>query len=636
VSVSNFQSIAVSTSAQNIEFIQCLLQLSQSDQNQQIVVLNKDTGSLAIQSEKTATTAWVVFASLEKGTIKRREIIVVVSDAALKVLSGTLHKLDKKDAYSKFEHRRMRHLEKQVQGYSVAAAAAAPSAAAASASAASAVVEPYLVIPAQNALLSLFLESAIRSLIEDVSQKAAAISPGIELDQVVVDHVTNIILEFNELHKTTPEDAKVFVQELMQFAMANKAACQATVARTGHNLYIKAFNAERDDVINNFDGDEDNAIDHSSDEGEDPYTLFFEYSFKTEHRDPLKAYHWCHRAVQYNRDGSIYAHLTKKKLRNPDQPLGQDLGVGKGTNKVVSLAVRIDQIEAEPLASSGSVGPLEDEVYRLKTFKDIKGVLKFRYGVTYAVINHSEPDQFLEKDRMLTNYCNQGTLDEEIGRRTLSDADRAFCVKQLVEILFQIHERGWVYRDLKPQNIFLHRTEEGVLELTLGDLSSACLLDCSAGPEGSEDNRCFFESTPHYAPPELIEIINRHKHFDLTRESTEAMQSEVMTTNRHGLDLWALACILWEMYEPTELPWLNTFQASASVKGYTEAQSIERMVTHMIETKLRPLPFDDNNKRHRIIKSLMDIDPEKRLPLRDLRMQLDDLENVRRAPASSS
>jgi len=609
MSVSSSQSVPVSVSAQNVELIQ---QLSKPDQNEQIVVLNKDTGSLEIQSEKTSDVAWVVFVSLDRGAIKKREIVEVVSDAALKALGSTLEALEEKEAHSEFEQRRMKHLEKQAQGSSAAAASAS----------ASAVAEQYLVIPAQNALLTLFLESAIGTLSEDVAPKAAAdLSETEELDQSIVNDVVTIILAYNELQKTSPEGAKRFVQEIMRFAMANKVACQATVARTGRNLYIKAFNAERYGIEGSSDADKD----------------VYNYLFVTEHKEPLKAYHWCHRAVQYNSDGSIYMHLTKKmnikkpKHQNPYQPLGKDLRVGRGTSKEVSLALRIDKI-GEILASAGSLEPLINESCRLTKFKDVEGVLKYYHGVTYIAYDPNNPELFVKKYRMLTNYCNHGTLRQAIEQKTLSDVDKASCAKQLVEILTPIHDRKWIHRDLKPQNIFLHRTEEGVLKVTLGDFGGAFRSD---DPQSSKGRA--FSTTPYFAPPELIAVLHRHKHFDMRGVPSVPMQLEVLGTNTPGLDLWGLACILWLLYEPKTLPWLEVYNASFAEKKDTELQRMEKMITLMKESRLQPLPFDDNNKRHSIIRRLMDIVPGNRLSLRGLKAQLDDLKDIKKeqAPAEA-
>jgi len=58
-----------------------------------------------------------------------------------------------------------------------------------------------------------------------------------------------------------------------------------------------------------------------------------------------------------------------------------------------------------------------------------------------------------------------------------SDAERLACMMLLLEAVQAIHALGVVHRDLKPDNIIVHRTEDGQLALKLIDFGAAKVVD---------------------------------------------------------------------------------------------------------------------------------------------------------------
>jgi len=594
MSSASVQSVPRTVSAQNAELIQ---QLSKSDSHQKILYLNKETGALSIESQKVEDVSWAIFAFLRNRKIDSWEFISSVSDTALNVLGSTLQILGGEEAYRSFEQKRM----------SSSNAAASASAASASASA----KPPTSLL--QKQLVSLFCESIKHLFLDRAPSTAVVPTDPVKLKQLeVVEHVAAYIQAFNEIREMSLEGIKLFVQDLINFAAMNGPAFKATVEQTEQNLYIKAFDPWR------YEEEEDSFKDAAT----------YDYPFETEHEAPLINYHLCHRAMQYNVDGSFYVHFTKKKLRDPNQPFGQDRGLGNGSYKIVSIALRIDQIEERFLASASSDSSLMEESQRLDAFHDVAGVLKFYYGVTYFGRSRSDPNVIVKKYRMLTNYCNQGTLKDAvrgawaIKRRPLSEADKVSCSQQLVDVLNIIHERKWVYRDLKLDNLFLHRTAKGVLQLFIGDFGGAY-------PQEDLVNRCPFQTTPPYASPEVIEILNRHKHFDMSKafDGGTPLQDELLAVNTPELDVWGLGCVLWEIYEGTELPWVGAYrahahQAHADNRKVTDAECIEKMFEQMIKSRSNPLPFDDKKQNHVIIRNLMKTNPKERLSLKELRVWL--------------
>lgn len=99
---------------------------------------------------------------------------------------------------------------------------------------------------------------------------------------------------------------------------------------------------------------------------------------------------------------------------------------------------------------------------------------------------------------------------------------------QACRALLVAHERGIVHRDVKPANLFLHRTESGEIQVKLVDFGVAKLTDDSlVDPETSELTRTgTLLGTPHYMSPEQL------------------LQTR---TADHRSDIWSLGVVMHKM-----------------------------------------------------------------------------------------
>jgi len=69
---------------------------------------------------------------------------------------------------------------------------------------------------------------------------------------------------------------------------------------------------------------------------------------------------------------------------------------------------------------------------------------------------------------VVMEYCDGGSLFfRQQKLKTLQEKEAALYVNQLAKVLTHLHERQFIYRDLKPQNIFLTSNAEGEYDVKL-------------------------------------------------------------------------------------------------------------------------------------------------------------------------
>lgn len=121
--------------------------------------------------------------------------------------------------------------------------------------------------------------------------------------------------------------------------------------------------------------------------------------------------------------------------------------------------------------------------------------------------------------------ANKGRLEEPAAK---------FYAASIVLALEQMHERGIIYRDLKPQNILL--TGTGHVRLADVGLSKELAM-------GQRTNS--FVGTPEYLAPEVCGAL------PMTSSIMIADVSSQMLSNRpdyaHPVDWWALGAVIYEM-----------------------------------------------------------------------------------------
>ncbi|XXQ34307.1 Non-specific serine/threonine protein kinase [Plasmodiophora brassicae] len=189
----------------------------------------------------------------------------------------------------------------------------------------------------------------------------------------------------------------------------------------------------------------------------------------------------------------------------------EELGViGVGTTCVVFLARRhstgkLVAVKRVPKATIQQSPSLPRELPLLKSLRGIPFVVHFHCSIDDA--------QYLY---LVMEFCQGGELFEVIANKgRLEEPAAKFYAASIVLALEQMHERGIIYRDLKPQNILL--TGTGHVRLADVGLSKELAM-------GQRTNS--FVGTPEYLAPEMLS--NRPDYA-------------------HPVDWWALGAVIYEM-----------------------------------------------------------------------------------------
>lgn len=197
---------------------------------------------------------------------------------------------------------------------------------------------------------------------------------------------------------------------------------------------------------------------------------------------------------------------------------------------------------------------------------------KMQQEVTiHQSLNHKHIVQFFSyfEDEnnvyIILELCRRRSLMELHRRRkTVTEPETRYFVKQIVEACIYLHEKRIIHRDLKLGNLFLNDQ----MEIKIGDFGLATRV------ESESDRKRTLCGTPNYIAPE---VINKKGHS-------------------YEVDVWSLGCILYTLLlgkPPFETSSLKDTYSKIRKNDYLIPENrISREVVLLIQRCLRHEPYD--------------------------------------------
>lgn len=186
-------------------------------------------------------------------------------------------------------------------------------------------------------------------------------------------------------------------------------------------------------------------------------------------------------------------------------------------------------------------------------------------------------DSFIDGEAfcIITEYCEGGDLDNKINefKKLKKPPDENLVMDWFVQLVLAVHymhTRRVLHRDLKTRNIFLKKNM-----IKIGDFGISRIL------MGTTDLASTFTGTPYYMSPEVL------KHEGYNSKS----------------DVWSIGCILYEL---------------CALSHAFDGQSLMAVMYKIVEGEPPKLPDKYSSELSRILKLMLNKDPEKRPTATDL------------------
>ena len=191
--------------------------------------------------------------------------------------------------------------------------------------------------------------------------------------------------------------------------------------------------------------------------------------------------------------------------------------------KTTILSPSMEQYEVTELLGSGATG----DVYKAIRYRDNQLVaIKFLKRVDYLslihfqrelwayrefnncplIVNLLDCDLATDRPYLVLEFCTYGSAREKLDFLVSCPKTTLALVTHVTAALEEIHQRGCIYRDLKPDNLLLTNDGTGNLVMKLGDTGLICL----PGEFGQFAATRTPAGTLPYMAPELFKDGNRY------------------------------------------------------------------------------------------------------------------------------
>jgi serine/threonine protein kinase len=201
-----------------------------------------------------------------------------------------------------------------------------------------------------------------------------------------------------------------------------------------------------------------------------------------------------------------------------------------------------------------------------------------------------------KKWRVTFGLCDNGTLARALkdpNRHLIWDEKKNIFSALIRKVAF-LHRRGYLHRQLRLENILLHR---GMVERSrksvIGSFRAACRTD------DEEHRACHLTAWEAVSPPYARVLLKHQRERDaLAAEGKGFSSPELVDVNTEQLDSWSLALILFRLLDIRDPFW---DEMKELVEGNRDEKQKEALYLARLSGHTGPCfaePLDKNSPRH--------------------------------------
>jgi hypothetical protein len=286
------------------------------------------------------------------------------------------------------------------------------------------------------------------------------------------------------------------------------------------------------------------------------------------------------RSIHITSEGRVFIHMNKKTLRPHKAEKGRFVGgdrlLGRGTFKAVTTAMDLETCE---LFASASMTKEEakNEVNFLERFKEKEGFPQIESVVEYSV--RGRP-----KVRILYKIADRGDLFTLVKEGKLTTKERDSLAEGLIQGFVTLKLNGILHRDIKLKNILVSGNGKDIKPI-IADFGLAVE---EASHEKKKDSRGSIDYfSPEYATAYLT--------TDSPERGVVKTDLTIKATTEKN-DIWALGCVLDELYHNGKREFAPTFKGDNYGKAMDIAlckekkEPVDPSIDHLIWRMLRRDP----------------------------------------------
>lgn len=265
---------------------------------------------------------------------------------------------------------------------------------------------------------------------------------------------------------------------------------------------------------------------------------------------------------------------TKKSFKKDDYAMKQTVNELMCINNV--RVMKLDDLQFKKIIGKGGqaevyCAKLENEYVAAKILQDIDWKCLSNEIVILANLKHPSIPKFygLIVDNgvigIVTKYVDGVTL-EGANVKEISENNKIFIIKSLVNVLEYMHSIKFIHRDIKPSNIMIDKYYNAYL-IDFG------ISKVVTSPDNVERTLTRAKGSLHYLAPESLEA------------ETYTDDNEIISYITPKVDVWSFGCIISYLFTGIK-PWCNKYVDNAG--------TIQKVLTSKKEF---PIPEEITNEK---------------------------------------